>query len=311
MALSDCGMRLILISAWNDSGGGFLHRLIDGHSQLAAWPFELQLGNGGRLDAFSRLIGDKYRWPIVRHPADEFFDSVTDDELKSVLAQPSRAKHRAFPLAIDPGAWRLEFLRRAGAGTRRDLIAAYIDSFLLQARPAANAAGLVAHCPNIVIDAGEILADFPDARLLHVVRNPLAGIVDFRRRHPDFPVAAYAARWSAVNGAAVRAQQDYPSSLLLIDFADLVTNRMEAMRRVIGFLQLPFEDVLLRPGWNGRDLDESDMGPFGGVPAIDPTREERLPAMLSEDEREALLQATADARDMAAAAFRAQKHDRY
>jgi len=33
--------RLVLISAWNDSGGGFLHRLFDGHPECFVYPFEL------------------------------------------------------------------------------------------------------------------------------------------------------------------------------------------------------------------------------------------------------------------------------
>src|SRR5262249_62240518 len=41
---------LVLISAWNDSGGGFTHLLFDGHPGFFVWAFSLHLGAGDRPD---------------------------------------------------------------------------------------------------------------------------------------------------------------------------------------------------------------------------------------------------------------------
>lgn len=292
MSLADRSTRPVLISAWNDSGGGFLHRLLDGHSGLAAWPFELQLGNGGRTDSFSTLIGGKYRWPLATLSAAAFFDSLADDELKSVLIHPETAKHREFPVGVRLAGWRAAFLRIVDGAERRSLIAAYIDSFMALWLGDVHASGFVAHCPNLVIDTHEILADFPDTKLIHVARDPLAGIGDFRRRHPDFPVSAYAARWSAVNVAALEAHRDFPAAVLLVSFGELAGNREATMRRVAEFLELPFEESMLQPCWNGKALDEIGMGPFGGVPQIGLAREAQLKAQLGAQDRQALLEAT-------------------
>jgi len=292
MALVDRSTRLALISAWNDSGGGFLHRLMDGHSQLAAWPFELQLGNCAHHDAFSPLIADKYRWPAARNPAVRFFDSIADEELKSVLNRLESAKHRAFAVDVSINDWRRAFVSAADVDTRRGLIATYIDSFLTLWQGDASRPWIVAHCPSLVVDAGEILEDFADAKLLHVVRGPIAGIMDFRRRHPGFSITAYATRWSAVNEAAIRWRKTFPDSILIIDFAELCASREATMRRIANFLCLRFEGDLLVPGWQGQRLDESAMGPFGGVPQISTERDMHLHGLLSDDERDALLQAT-------------------
>lgn len=297
MALADRGTRLLLISAWNDSGGGALHRLLDGHSRLAAWPFELQLGNGQRQDAYSPIIAGKYRWPVPRRSAQDFFDSIADEELKSVLTRPQAAKHRAFPVTVNIDDWRDAFKRVADNATRQTLVAAYIDSFLALWLGRADAVFVVAHCPSLVIDAGEILSDFPDAKLIHVVRDPLAGIADFRRRHPGFPVEAYAARWSAVNEAAMRWRQVFRESILIIDFADLCREREAVMRRLARALGLPFEKTLLSPTWHGRQLNLADMGPFGGVPQVSSEREVSLRLALGDSERSALLDATESTRE--------------
>lgn len=289
-------MRLSLVSAWNDSGGGFLHRLLDGHPDVRVWPFELQLGNGGHDDDYSRLIGAKYRWPVKRDSPDAFFDSISDEELKSVLADPKNAKHANFPVPINLAAWKDAFLEKSmGAHDRAALITAYIASFFSLAGETSGRV-ILGHCPNIVIDFTDVWNDFPNAKIVHVVRDPVAGFADFRGRHPEFAATAYAERWSAVNGAAARARARHPAAVLLVCFASLIEARESTMRAVAAHLGIGFDPALLRPSWRGVALDESAMGPFGGVPQIGKAREAQLQASVASDEKQALMAGTDVAR---------------
>ena len=86
-------MKLDLISAWNDSGGGYLTRLLDGALDTQVWPYELLLGNDDIKDGFDGWFKSCYRWPgfgdqtITINEAAEFFDKTQDPEIKSVLRE--------------------------------------------------------------------------------------------------------------------------------------------------------------------------------------------------------------------------------
>ncbi|MCX5512644.1 hypothetical protein C3941_03890 [Kaistia algarum] len=288
-------MRLIEISAWNDSGGGFLHRLFDGHPGLDIWPFELLLGADG--EAVDRLSPDwfhgRFRWPRLAHfleqgRAEAAFDAISDRELKAVLTDPDRAKHRDYPVRVALDDWRRATAERWRAGADRSqaaFIEAYIETFLRLSGAPSGWRPVLGHCPVIIIDAGRLFADFPDARILHVVRDPLAGFADMRRRHPGLDAASYARKWSLVNMAAALAFAKAPSQVEIATFSSLLAERRTTMERLCRFLDLSFDEALLRPSWRGVALDESDMGPFGGVPAIGLDRERQLAAALSEADR--------------------------
>ncbi len=74
----------IFVSAWNDSGGGFLTRLFDGHPDLAVFPFELQLGTDLAPRGFDEWFPAKYRWPTLPPEPRDAFDTFANEELRAV-----------------------------------------------------------------------------------------------------------------------------------------------------------------------------------------------------------------------------------
>ena len=200
---------MVIISAWNDSGGGFTHRLFDGHHQLFVYPFELQLGTHDIDDGFKSWFHDKYRWPVFARPldtmsAEEIFDAIIDDETKSVLRDPGGAKHRDYLLTLAPSIWRAAFTERlaAGARTRARVVEAYVGGLFDAWRDRVASGGeryALGHCPNAVLDADLILSELMTARMIHVVRSPLSGAVDMRRRRPEIDLATYCRKWSMIN----------------------------------------------------------------------------------------------------------------
>ncbi|MDE2184668.1 MAG: sulfotransferase [Alphaproteobacteria bacterium] len=279
---------MALVSAWNDSGGGFLARLLDSHPRAAVWPFELQLGTAHRHDAWSGVIHAQYRWPFfpsVTDPA-ALFDMIIDKELKSTLTGVAPPKFDRFKVEVDLERWRRRFCGTdLGHYNRRRMVAAYIDSFFAELNGPNSASDVaVGHCPCVIVDTDEILADFADARIIHLVRDPVAGLADFRLRHAGFDARTFADRWIKVNGAAARACERWPSSVLLIRFEDLLKDRLTVMPAVLNHLGLPHDAVVLSPTWLGRAVDENAMGPFGGIAAVSLDHERDAVSSIPKDE---------------------------
>jgi hypothetical protein len=296
-------MRLIQISAWNDSGGGLLHRLFDGHPGLNVWPFELLLGSdAGRWDAFTPdWFHGRYRWPrleapLARGDGGAAFDAISDLELKSVLTDPARGKHAGFPVAVSLAEWRRDTVAQwqaSGDKSQRSFLVAYLSAFLRLRGLDPDARPLLGHCPVAVLDAEELFADFPDARLLHVVRNPLSGFHAMRSRHPALEPRRYAEKWSLVNMAAALWLGKRPERLSIVALNALISDRRAAMERMCGWLGLPFDELALTPSWGGRSLPEGDLGPFGGVRTPTAAAEQTAAQAIDAKERDALLLGTA------------------
>lgn len=265
----------ILVSAWNDSGGGFLHRLLDGHPQLRCYPFELQLGTATPKDAFDDWFKAKYRWPVFSQDLDALspdaiFDSFIDDELKSTVADAASSKFHDFPVGFDMNSWREAFRSRlpATGRSRASAVAAYVNAVfdVWAGRSGSTEERLIAgHCPVINLDADEIFADRPDTRFIHVLRSPVSGLVDMRSRRPEVVVERYTAKWNLVNGHAALLAGKYPGRFRVVRLTDLIAQRTETMESLCGWLAIRFDPCLNQPTWNGKPL--SGLPPFGGVRA--------------------------------------------
>ena len=76
--------RLIMISAMYENGGNTTHRFLDGHPELAVYPFESQLGTRFVNDHLSSMFPVKYRWPAFALDATPYQDykAIIDEEGK-------------------------------------------------------------------------------------------------------------------------------------------------------------------------------------------------------------------------------------
>ena len=296
-------MRLIQISAWNDSGGGFLHRLLDGHPQLRSWPFELLLGRDDHpVDRFGEdWFRGRFRWPrlgpaLETEDAGSLFDRLSDAELKDTLTNPATAKHSQFALPVDVGQWRQEVGQRWPADGPRSqgaFLKAYIDGFFYLLEGREDPRRTLSHCPVAIIDAPETWADFPQARFVCVVRSPLSGYADMSRRHPGLEPGLFARKWSLVNGTTALWAGKAPDRVKVVTLRQMLAERERCLGDVCAWLGLAFDPCVLAPTWRGRPLDESAMGPFGGVPSVSLERESSLAASLDPETAQALVEGTA------------------
>jgi len=285
--------RLVLISAWNDSGGGFLHRLFDGHPECFVYPFELQLGTALLHDGFESWFRPKYRWPILPEDLgaaspEQLFELFLDDEVKGYLRGRAASKFREFDLELSMEAWRTQFAARLGAAPRTPerVVAAYVGGLFAawrNRRGSGRERIYLGHCPTIVLDADRLLVDCPGARLIHVVRRPTSGFVDMRRRVPDMEVASYSRKWSLINMLGFYFAEKYPARMTTVRFDRLIEERAAELGRLCAWLGLGYDAVLEVPTWNGEPL--ARLWPFGGVPVVSAAHERECEDSLSFEDR--------------------------
>jgi len=285
--------RLVLISAWNDSGGGFLHRLFDGHPECFVYPFELQLGTALLHDGFESWFRPKYRWPILPEDLgaaspEQLFELFVDDEVKGYLRGRAASKFREFDLELSMETWRTQFAARLGAAPRTPerVVAAYVGGLFAawrNRRGSGRERIYLAHCPTIVLDADRLLVDCPGARLIHVVRRPTSGFVDMRRRVPDMEVASYSRKWSLINMLGFYFAEKYPARMTTVRLDRLIEQQAAELGRLCAWLGLGYDAVLEGPTWNREPL--AHLWPFGGVPVVSAAHERECEDSLSFEDR--------------------------
>ena len=285
--------RLVLISAWNDSGGGFLHRLFDGHPECFVYPFELQLGTALLHDGFESWFRPKYRWPILPEDLgaaspEQLFELFLDDEVKGCLRGRAASKFREFDLELSMEAWRTQFAARLGAAPRTPerVVAAYVGGLFAawrNRRGSGRERIYLGHCPTIVLDADRLLVDCPGARLIHVVRRPTSGFVDMRRRVPDVEVASYCRKWSLINMLGFYFAEKYPARMTTVRLDRLIEQQAAELGQLCAWLGLGYDAVLEGPTWNREPL--AHLWPFGGVPVVSAAHERECEDSLSFEDR--------------------------
>jgi hypothetical protein len=287
---------LLLISAWNDSGGAFLHRLFDGHPECFVYPFELQLGTSSLRDGYADWFHAKYRWPALPTDldvldSDDLFGRFIDDEVKSYLRARSASKFRDFELDLSLPQWQAEFRKLLPVtGRSHDAtVGAYVGS-LFRAWRNRRRSGRehlhVGHCPIVIIDADRILTDCPEARVIHVVRQPTSGFADFVRRVPGMDIGTYCRKWAVVNLVGFHFAQKYPERVMTVRFDRLLGDRARTMPMICAWVGLEYDHTLEAPTWNGEPLGR--LSPFGGVPRATIEHEQECERSLSHEERDFL-----------------------
>lgn len=277
-------MQLFEISAWNDSGGGFLHRLFDGHPDLRCYPYELLLGRDGEsVDAFGHdVFRGRFRWPRFEPRASDnagdLFDIISDAEIRSAMRERERSKHSPFLIDVTEEAW-VEVAQRMWHGlppeerTRPAFLGLYIESLFELLGEDDASKPVLAHCPVAALDFHEMRGDFPDMKMIHVVRSPFAGFRDMSGRHAGLSPESYAWKWWVVNSHAYVLSKKYPGALKIVTLDSLLQRRRETLRGLCDWLGIGLSENVMRPSWRGQVLDEARMGPFGGVPSVAIDRE--------------------------------------
>lgn len=141
--------------------------------------------------------------------------------------------------------------------------------------------------PHYALLVERLLETFPEARFIHLVRDPRDNVLSYRAVPFDLgDVRALAYRWRAYNTRLLRAQGLAPQRFLRIRYEDLIRGPAPVLAQVSAFLGLPYEAAMLA-------FHEHDDGAFYGKGSawfeklqgpLDPDQAEKWRTGLSADE---------------------------
>ena len=261
---------LIMISAMYENGGNTTHRHLDGHPELFVYPFESQMGTGVDNDYLTGYVPLRYRWsefPIAGDAAQDY-ESFWDEELKTYLRAPGRSKFRDCGMEMVEADRKARFIEIANelGRSRANLVEAFFRS-TFETWTNYNTSGrekyYVGYNPVQVLDTEKILADFPDGHVIHVVRNPYAGMADqFRRPFPP-EIKRYAHTWAYAQHLAMTYRDKYPGHFHIVRFEDIVADKPGTMAKLQADLGLSPSDTTLYPSFNGVEL--KSIVPWGTI----------------------------------------------
>ncbi len=262
-----------------ENGGNVTQRHLDGHPELLVYPFESQLGSSYCVDFLSSLFPFKYRWPefpIQGNAADDY-DLFYDEEMKVRLRSKNSSKFRDASLDLDEGNRKELFvnLMTKNKRTRANLIAAFFISTFesWKNRTASrNEHIYVGYSPIIGVDAEKIFADLPNAHILHIVRNPFSAYAETKKRPFPLSLERYVLTWNLVQHLALIFAEKYPKNFHIVKYEDLISDKKNIMTNICKNVGIAFDESLMYPSWNGKQLD--NVYPWGTINT--PTIEENL-----------------------------------
>lgn len=289
----------VMISAGFEHGGNVTHRHLDGHPNMLVYPFESQLGYRFFNDFLASVERVQYRYPEFPEglSARELYEEIYDEEMKTYLRKRHGSKFKDAELVMDENKRVEAFIKRLGAPPhlRRNVIEAFFRATFdawenYYVKPKDDMI-YVGYCPAIGIDANRMVADFPNIRIMHIVRNPFSAYRDTKRRAFPLPLNRYLITWNIYHSTAEMYAQMYPQNVKVFRYEDMVADKQKFMTGVCEFIGADFNQSMLYPSWNGRDI--SDMiAPWGTVLRSTEEYNRNVIDELSADERQSIAHAT-------------------
>jgi len=289
---------VIMISAMYENGGNTTHRHLDGHPELFVYPFESQVGTGVNSDYLSSYVPIRYRWPEfpIEGDAGEDYESFWDEEMKTYLRAPGRSKFRDCGLEMNESDRKARFVEIANelGRSRANLVEAFFRS-TFDTWKNYNTTGrekyYVGYNPIQVLDTEKILTDFPNGHVIHVTRNPYAGMADqFRRPFPP-EIKRYAHTWAYAQHLALTFREKYAGRFHIVRFEDLVSDKAATMGALQDALGIERSDTALYPSFNGTEL--KNIVPWGTIRTATATENIATANELTDEQKQIVREITA------------------
>lgn len=288
---------LIMISAEMEHGGNLLHRHFDGHPHCFTYGFESQLGTKFSNNILCPAI-HPVRYGYSAFPEGTSYERaltlIWDEECKAYVRNPQRSKFRDCGVVMSEAKRRAAFIKNCSPLTRipgdsevyvrlrqsfsrANVVEAYFRSFF-DAWENLNRSGQETHYvgynPGMVADTPKLFADFPNAHVIHVVRNPFSAYADYLKRpYGQQTLEEYLLAYNVAHSLALNYAIKYAGNFHLIKMEDFLADKRGTLEPVLAKIGLPWDEALSYPSFNGREL--KTLPPWGTVerPTLEYTRE--------------------------------------
>lgn len=289
--------RLVMISAGFEHGGNVTHRHLDGHPELLVYPFESQLGNKDFNDFLASVERVQYRYPEFPEGTDAatLYELIVDEEMKTFLRKRNGSKFKDANLVMDEKNRKDAFIRILGEDkpyTRARVIEAFFRSTFeawenCYEKPGDNKV-YVGYSPAIGIDAERMIRDFPNIKIIHIIRNPFSAYRDTKRRPFPQPLSKYLITWNIYHSTVEMFAKMYPENVRIFRYEDLVADKNKFMSNVAEYIGVEFSDTMLYPSWNGVEIKDN-IAPWGTVLKSDVEYNKNIINELSEAEKHQII----------------------
>lgn len=279
-----------MISAMNENGGNTLQRFFDGHEQLFVYPFESQFGTNVVNDYLSSLFPAKYRWPEfpLTGRVEDDYEAIIDEELKRHVKTPLASKFKEAKMDFDDKKRKDIFLKilKTKARTRSNIIEAFVSATFLawkDYKRSGKEIGFLLYSPVVGVDADKIFTDFPNAKIVHIIRNPFSAFADTKKRPVPYSLSRYIQTWNIVTLLALNFADQYPDNFYIVRFEDLIKNPKKFFLSLSKKLGIKYDNVLEQPSWNGKKLEITT--PWGTIKTATPEANKQTMDSLSQKEK--------------------------
>jgi hypothetical protein len=258
--------RPIFICGHPKAGTSLLRAVFDSHPQLIVYPeetvfFRRFLPRSAGLDLQGQLR-------LAEECLIHIFRWRKDSPDPSQAGYPDR-DYSAIPYE------QVNLAMRRLAGERWDHPGDILSAAVLaygQVSELATAAtrGWVEKSPYNEYYTGQIFEWWPEARCIHILRDPRDNYVSYRRKHPDWQAEFFASNWRRSTRAGQENRQRYsPQRYHILRYEDLTQAPDEALRQLTGFLGIAWDPSLAAPTRAGAQWAGNSMfaDQFQGISA--------------------------------------------
>lgn len=285
--------RFLMLSAMYENGGNTTHRFLDGHPQMFVYPFESQIGTRLVADHLSSMFPVKYRWPVFALDAtpEQDFGAIIDEEAKIRARTPevSKFRHMPFDFSDDERATCFtRYVNQTGRSRANNVAAFFRATFdaWKDYRRTGQERVYVGYSPIIVVDADKIVADLPQAHILHVVRNPWSAFADTSKRPVPLSLHNYMIGWTMNQYHALYFRQKHPERIDIVRLEDVLENPYKVLGNICTKLGLEPSESLRKVTWNGNELGE--VYPWGTIRQATPEANRATANQLSSEVQAAI-----------------------
>lgn len=265
--------RAIFVCGRGRSGSSLLLRLFDGHPQVYAIPRESRL---------LTEIGPAFRQKGDRAEVEAYLlDRFADYRAGEARAEAARWI-RAGVSDLDP----------ASPVLGRELIRISLEA-LSAARDPAGARCFLEKTPKNEEHLDEIFEIFPQARVIHLVRDPRAVYLSNKRSDSYRMEPGFAARqWVKSLRCTLRQVVKFGRGpqILIVRYEDLVTRPHETLQSLCGFVGVDFDETLKRPTVYGNPWQGNAYGDDAAkIYEIEPSKAETWRGEIALEENRAIV----------------------
>jgi hypothetical protein len=278
--LNEIRERPLFICGHPKAGTSLVRAVFDSHPQLIVYPEETiffrrylpqaaGLDLQGQLELAERKLIHIFRWnraqPVLDQEGfpDRDYSAISYEAVRHKMAELVAQQHR------HPG----------------DILSAAVLAFgQVSGQLSEQTRHWVEKSPYNEYYTAQIFDWWPEARCIHILRDPRDNFVSYQRKHPDWSAEFFAANWKRSTLAGMQNRARFGSErYYILRYEDLTRSPEEYLQKVKDFLQIDWDTSLVAPTrageqWRGNSMFSGVSNEFQSISAAPVGRwKEKLP----------------------------------